>query len=200
MTEGPGKRSTYHLTDEKQLEALAHPVRARLLRILRTDGAATASGLAAKVGESSGVTSYHLRKLADVGLVAEDVERGTRRERWWVSAHTATDWSPADFLGNPDAHRSTVSLRRELHRWQSRLLDQWLDDEPEWDAEWVRAAGFSDDLLVLTPMQARAMVRELWAVVQRYRAEPPTSEDETPEAARVVWFSHVVPVRGELPL
>jgi len=88
------ERATYQLTDPAALEALAHPLRNRLLGLLRTDGPATASGLAQRVGESSGVTSYHLRKLAEVGFVEEETERGTKRERWWRSVHTATTWSP----------------------------------------------------------------------------------------------------------
>jgi DNA-binding transcriptional ArsR family regulator len=65
-----------------ELRALAHPLRLRLLEVLR-EGPATASGLARALGESSGATSYHLRVLAGVGLVAEEPERGNGRERWW---------------------------------------------------------------------------------------------------------------------
>src|SRR3954451_21753322 len=100
------ERPTYHVQDPEALEALAHPLRGRLLGLLRSDGPATARGLATQVGESSGVTSYHLRKLADAGFVEEDAGRGTRRERWWRAVHTATSWSPSDFLRNAEAHRA----------------------------------------------------------------------------------------------
>jgi DNA-binding transcriptional ArsR family regulator len=191
----PGK--TFTVTDERALTALAHPLRLRLLGMLRAEGPATASGLAQRVGESSGVTSYHLRKLADVGLVEEDEERGTRRERWWRSAHEATNWSNADFLGNPEAHRLTVSMRRELYRWQWRLLEQWLAEEGDWDKAWVDAAGLSDSLLLMTPESLRAMTAEIGAIVRRYRDAPPPATSDT---ARVVWLQHTVPIRGELPL
>lgn len=168
------------------------------MRILRADGPATASGLAKRVGESSGLTSYHLRHLAVAGLVEEETDRGTRRERWWRSAHELTQWSPAEFIGNPEAHRATVAMRREVYRWQSRLLEQWLSEEADWDKAWVDAAGSSDDLLVLTPEQLRAMSQEIWKVVQRYKAEPsPAGNGDT---ERVVWLQHTVPIRGELPL
>jgi DNA-binding transcriptional ArsR family regulator len=192
------ERSMYHLADERALEVLAHPLRLRLLALLRSEGPATATRLAERVSESSGVTSYHRRKLAEVGLVAEDEERGTRRERWWRSVHQGTRFSAADFLGNPDAHRATVSMRREIYRWQRRMLDQWLAEESEWDEAWVDVAGWSDDLLWLTPGQTRAMTEEIWAVVQRYRDAGADPED--PDTERVVWLEHVVPVRGELPL
>ena len=89
-------------------------------------------------------------------------------------------------------------MRREIYRWQSRLIDQWLAQETEWDEAWVDAAGHSDSLLLMTPESAKAMSDEIWEVVQRYRGQPPPAE--TPHAARVVWLQHLVPVRGELPL
>lgn len=191
------ERKIVHITDERVLEALAHPLRSRLVGLLRVDGPATATQLGNRLGESSGVTSYHLRKLADVGLVAEDVERGTRRERWWRAAHDATHWSAEDFLGNPRAHRATIEMRRNYYRWQARLLEQRLLEEEEWDPAWVKAATDSDDHLVLTPGQVEAMTAEIWDVVQRYRA---AGDPEAPEATRVIWLHHVVPIFGELPL
>jgi DNA-binding transcriptional ArsR family regulator len=192
------KEKLFELLDERSLNAMAHPLRMRLLVILRSDGPATATRLAERVGESSGLTSYHLRKLAEVGLVAEDADRGTKRERWWRAAHELTQWSPSTFLGNPQAHQATVSIRREIYRWQWRLLEQWLARENEWDKAWVDAAGVSDSLLTLTPESARAMSTEIWAVIQRYRDNPAPAEAS--DAARVVWFQHLVPIDGELPL
>ena len=66
----------------REVRALAHPLRLRLLESLG-DGPATASMLARELGESSGATSYHLRALAAAGLIVEDFERRKGRERWW---------------------------------------------------------------------------------------------------------------------
>lgn len=177
---------------------MAHPLRVRLQRILRADGPATATHLSERIGESTGLISYHLRKLAEVGLVEEDVERGTRRERWWRSVHEISEASAARFLGDPAAHRASVEVRREVYRWQFRLLEQWLAEEAEWGEAWVDAAGPSDDALLLTPEETHAMSQEIWAIVQRYRGLHSSEED--PAVAKVVWLQHVVPVRGELPL
>lgn len=193
----PRERSTVHI-DERSMRALAHPLRVRLQRILRAEGPATATRLAERVGESSGLISYHLRKLAEVGLVEEEVERGTRRERWWRSVHEISEASAARFLGDPAAHQASVEVRREVYQWQFRLLEQWLTEEAEWDGAWVDAAGPSDDALFLTPDEARAMSQEIWAIVQRYRSRH--SSEDGPDTARVVWLQHLVPVRGELPL
>ena len=202
MTDAVPERPTYRVQDAAALEALAHPLRGRLLGLLRADGPATASGLAEKVKESSGVTSYHLRKLAEVGFVEEEAGRGTKRERWWRAVHTSTTWSPSDFLGNPEAHKASVSVRREWYRWQQRLLDQWMAEEPEWEPEWVDVAASSDDLLVLTTEEAEALHTELWDTVQRYRNASIAQgrEPGVDGAERVVVLLHTVPIRGEWPL
>ena len=50
--------------DVAALRALGHPVRLRILGLLRADGPATATALAQRLGLNSGATSYHLRQLA----------------------------------------------------------------------------------------------------------------------------------------
>ena len=183
--------------DDDSVQLLAHPLRLRLLALLRADGPSTATRLGARVDESSGVTSYHLRKLAEAGFIEPDPGHASRRDRWWRAAQSSTRLSPADFVGNPDAHRAGVSLRREIHRWQQRLVEQWLAEEVDWDKSWIDAAGSSDRVLRLTPAQAQALHDEILDVVQRYSDDEPPEDD--PDAARVVWFQHLVPVR-ELPL
>ncbi len=71
----------------QQLRALTHPVRLRMLGILRTEGPATATVLAQRLGLNTGATSYHLRQLAQHGFIDDDAERGNGRERWWRAAH-----------------------------------------------------------------------------------------------------------------
>src|SRR5436190_21425487 len=68
--------------DAAQLRALAHPLRLQLLEVLHSEGPATASQLARRLGESSGATSYHLRALHRAGMV-EEAEQRNACERWW---------------------------------------------------------------------------------------------------------------------
>jgi len=75
------------LVTPTNVRSLAHPIRMTLLRLLREDGPSTATALGARIGHSSGVTSYHLRMLAEAGFINEDRERGTGRERWWRAEH-----------------------------------------------------------------------------------------------------------------
>lgn len=74
-------------------DPLRHPLRQRLLRLLQTSGPSTATKLAELTGESSGLTSYHLRQLATAGLVVETGHNG--RQRWWQAAANAPTTRPS---------------------------------------------------------------------------------------------------------
>ena len=63
------------------------------------------TALAEKLGTNTGATSYHLRQLAEVGLVAEDPDRGTSRQRWWQAAHDMSHFDPTDFDDRPGRPR-----------------------------------------------------------------------------------------------
>ena len=62
---------------------LANPLRRRILSHLEQHQEANSTSLAQALGESTGTTSYHLRKLAEQGFVAEIPEKSGGRERWW---------------------------------------------------------------------------------------------------------------------
>ena len=64
-------------------QTLTHPVRLRLLNYLRQYREANSTSVAKALGESTGTTSYHLRKLAELHLIEEIPERSAGRERWW---------------------------------------------------------------------------------------------------------------------
>src|SRR5688500_7119435 len=82
--------------DATSLRVLAHPLRSRLLSQLRIGGPATATDLAAELGTNSGATSYHLRKLESVGLVA-DTGEGEGKRRLWRAATDFHSYYPSDF-------------------------------------------------------------------------------------------------------
>jgi DNA-binding transcriptional ArsR family regulator len=62
---------------------LANPLRRRILSHLQQHREANSTSLARALGESTGTTSYHLRKLAEQGFVAEVPGKSDGRERWW---------------------------------------------------------------------------------------------------------------------
>ena len=62
------------ITDARVLVAMAHPLRRRLLNMLKVDGPSTASVLSERTGQAVGNVSHHLRSLAAAGLIEEAPE------------------------------------------------------------------------------------------------------------------------------
>jgi DNA-binding transcriptional ArsR family regulator len=176
--------------DARQLRVLAHPLRSRLLGALRFHGPATATQLAARLGTNSGATSYHLRQLADAGLVEDDAVRSSGRERVWRAAHDATSWISTDFDDDPDARAADDWLVRHQSRTMAGWVDDWLDARGECSVEWRRAADQSDYHLDLTAEQLATLAGELHAVVRRYVA---AQEDGAPGAERVTVLLQAFP-------
>jgi DNA-binding transcriptional ArsR family regulator len=172
------------VTDAQTLKALAHPLRARILGMLRLEGPSTSSRLAQRVGESSGVTSYHLRQLAAHGFVAEVADRGTRRERWWQAQHTMTSWEPAQIADQPGGLEASQQMHRMQVEGFGRELAAWLAAPS--DPQWAAVAGLSDYVLHLTPAQTRQLLDELYAVLDRWSE---THREAAPGSALVNVFT-----------
>lgn len=159
---------THEITTEDELRALAHPLRLRILGLLRVDGPATASGLGERLGESSGVTSYHLRYLAQRAFVEEAPELGTKRERWWRASEQMTEWNSADFLDSPGGRAADLTFRREALRYSRSVVDNWLIEETTWPREWVGAAIMSDVVLQLSLEQLQELDEDYRRLLEKY--------------------------------
>lgn len=145
------------------LRALSHPVRLRMLGLLRTEGPATATSLAQRLGLNTGATSYHLRQLAQHGFIEDDPERGTGRDRWWRAAHDATR-TDFDGAGTSDedveAYLATVALLYG-DRLRAAVAERaFLPDE------WRSVGTLSDWEIRLTPARADALVLSLAEMIE----------------------------------
>ena len=161
------------LTELRQMRALAHPLRLRLLGLLRIDGPATATTLGGEVDESPALVSYHLRTLATHGFIIEAPELARDgRERWWRVAHPGMTWEPAKFLDTPERAAVAGALISGIAERYAEAAQRWLADAPNWPEEWVAASDMSDWMLELTHEQVDRMREELVAVVERYEATP----------------------------
>lgn len=154
--------------DATSLRVLAHPLRSRLLSTLRVGGPATATDLAAALDTNSGATSYHLRKLESVGLVT-DTGEGEGKRRLWRAATDFHSYYPSDFAGDEDSETALNWLARDYVRHFSQQAERWVDASPSWPPAWQDACGSSDDMVLLTSEQLRAMREEIGEVVARYR-------------------------------
>jgi DNA-binding transcriptional ArsR family regulator len=111
-----------------ELRALAHPLRIEIYDILSQFGPQTASSLAEQLGESSGVTSYHLRALAKHELIREVVGRGTARERWWERPAGPVTITNPEAVKTPAGRVATEILVGELYRKRHEQLMQFVTE------------------------------------------------------------------------
>ncbi|HEU4808572.1 MAG TPA: helix-turn-helix domain-containing protein [Homoserinimonas sp.] len=150
MNSKPGARRD-RVVDLDSLKALAHPLRVQIFDALSMYGPATASGLAERLGESSGATSYHLRQLEKHAFVQEVVGKGTERERWWERAPGGVTVEPGDFADSPSGREASRMVIREWGAARERLLrafeERGYDELP---AEWVAASMVSSSNYRLT--------------------------------------------------
>ena len=173
--------------DPRGLKVLAHPLRSRLLTALRMNGPATATALAQALETNTGATSYHLRRLAAVGLV-EEAEGGHGRERWWRAATEMHSWTERDVAGDPDGQAATDWLRRHYHHLFMERYQSWLDAQGTWPLEWQDAAGASDYAFRLSPARLVAFNAEVNALFERFRAMP-SDHPEDEEVVQVYLYA-----------
>ncbi|MGK3961059.1 helix-turn-helix domain-containing protein [Sorangium sp. So ce118] len=169
------------------LRALSHPVRLRMLGLLRSEGPATATTLAARLGLNTGATSYHLRQLAQHGFIVDDEGRGNARDRWWKAAHRSTRTAPAD---DPDAQAAQDAFLRAVAVVHAEQLQRAVEEAELLPARWRRASTASDWALRLTPRRAQALVEALEALVEG------AEEDDDPDAGEFVVMLHAFPRPG----
>jgi DNA-binding transcriptional ArsR family regulator len=184
---------TTHL-NAAQMRILAHPIRSRLLGLLRVEGPSTSSRLAARLATNSGSTSYHLRRLADVGLVTEDQQLGTERERWWRAVHTMHSWKESEHDADPDTRAAADWLLRHAHRRYAHHVEGWHDVRTDWPVEWRDAADQSDYLIRVTAPQLAELNRRVADLVEQYSH---ASDEQAGEQVTILYYSFP---RRDVPL
>jgi DNA-binding transcriptional ArsR family regulator len=160
--EAPDGEQESRTLDMTSLKALAHPLRVQILDTLSQYGESTASGLAERLGESSGATSYHLRQLARHGFVREVEGKGTARERWWQR-------TPGGISLNPRHVSDTVAGRAAadlvMRQWQqnkeSLVTDFMMHGVDVLPAGWLDAAITSSANVRLTAEQLEELTTDI---------------------------------------
>jgi DNA-binding transcriptional ArsR family regulator len=177
--------------DAAALKALAHPLRIELWELLREHGAATATQLAERTGQNTGVVSYHLRQLAGSGLIEEaegrSPGRGKGRERWWRAIPGGFSFRPD--LVAADAAPAAELLVGEMVRRRTEELIAFQRNAPTLPEEWVAASVNSSYTLRMTAKRLAEFTAEVRAVIERY-----ASDEEVPGTAAVAVQFHAFPV------
>ena len=168
--------------DTESLRALAHPMRNRMLGLLRVYGPQTATTLAERLGVNTGATSYHLRQLADAGLVVEDDTRGNARDRWWKSAHQGTDFDKSKLIeAEPEL---AMGFLHGIGQTYAENMFGFIDSMETLAPEWREASLLADYFFHLRPEQLQSMMEEIVAVFEKYRTPDLTAP--LPEGAKQV--------------
>jgi hypothetical protein len=155
------------IVEPEALEALAHPVRLELINHLMSAGPATASACARAVGDTPSNCSYHLRVLAQVGLVGE-VASADGRERPWEALITGFDTGSdgsSEKMTPQESRLLAVSLQRD-----QRLVRDYMarrDGEP---SRWREADFYGSYTLALTPAELSDLSTRLDALLRPYIA------------------------------
>lgn len=159
-----------HVLSSESLKSLAHPLRVRIYDELSAYGPLTASGLAERLGESSGATSYHLRQLGRSGLVREVHARGTGRERWWERTPGSIAIPDPRSLPPGSAERLAAKLvEDESYRSRERNFHEFLaDGDQVFGQEWLDIATSDTINLRLTPDELHGLIADIDVVLMKY--------------------------------
>ncbi|MGC4749601.1 winged helix-turn-helix domain-containing protein [Micromonospora sp. DT201] len=194
MSEEVPERSI-KLTDPRTLRAYAHPLRMRLIGLLRSDGPMTATQAAARLDDNVPNCSFHLRQLAKYGF-AERVAGADARERPWRATTQYTSWD--DDSDDPVMKAATDQLNSVMLALFVQRAQDYLAVRGDEPVEWRAAAGFGDALLHVTATELRELTEEVDALLARYderRADPASR----PPGSRPVQIIQMAVPRGPVP-
>ena len=172
------------------MRALAHPTRLAILSQLQAHGPSTATVLAPQVGATPSVTSWHLRHLAEHGLVRDADVESDGRQRWWEAVGRGFRFTPT-----PDgADRDAATLLSRVMADQARDLPQrWANEvEPLLEEQWRRSAGLSNTTIVVTAdelAQVEAAVEEVLAPFVLRKSD----KERVPDSRSVRMLRYVLP-------
>lgn len=161
--------------DVTQLKALSHPVRMRILGLLRTLGPATATLVAERLGLNSGATSYHLRQLAEHGFIEDATDLGNKRERWWRAVSQVTSVPEPD---DPDdeGRDATDAFHHMVVGQQAQRMQTAAERRGGEPQEWRVVTSISDAAVAVTAEQAREIQHRfealIWEVMGEYGRKP----------------------------
>ena len=182
------------VTDARVLAAMAHPLRRRLMDVLRVHGPATASSLAERTDQHVGNVSHHIRALAEVGLVEEAPELAKdRRERWWRLVARSLRWSGEALSGDPADEaiaQAVQSLTLDRHSGHVRAWFAAADEERD---PWRSTAFTSEKWLHLTPDELGELSREIGELLARWSGRE--RSDDCQRRETVLVFTYGIPAR-----
>jgi DNA-binding transcriptional ArsR family regulator len=158
-------------------QTLTNPVRRRILGFIGQHLEANSTSVAKALGESTGTTSYHLRKLAEQHLIEEIPERSSGRERWWRTL-------PLDHRPAAPGER-TPEEQTALRRFRAQQLSADIELALRAEEEFGGPDGWVEGMRTgcyMTKDEVLAFFDEYMALLRKYGH----SRDDAPEGARLM--------------
>jgi DNA-binding transcriptional ArsR family regulator len=173
----------------RSMRALAHPVRLAILSRLQGAGPSTATALAPLVGATPSVTSWHLRHLAEHGLVRDADVEADGRQGWWEAVGSGFRYTAEDEAGLDAASL----LSRVLMDQAADLPDRWVREvEPLLEVEWRRSAGLSNTTIEVTAAELAEVESAIEELLAPYVLRKGVKESAA-GARRVRMLRYVLP-------
>jgi DNA-binding transcriptional ArsR family regulator len=177
MTELPPRK---RIRDADLMRALAHPLRSALLYYLSAVGPRTASECAEAVDSSASNCSWHLRQLAQFGMV-ERADGTDGRERPWRATQVGLELG--EFDEDPAVRGAQLAVVGTTLAHEQELTQRFLDTTGRLEPEWREAASLGTYSLTVTAEELKHLVAAVDALIRPFVSPIRT---DAPAAARHV--------------
>lgn len=163
------------------LKAFANPLRRRILRLFSRHENLRAADIAAELEVAANSVSFHLRALADAGLIVEAPEHARdRRDRVWTSRKGALNvGGPENPVVDEALGTAVISAIAEEHQDLFRRVIAWTPEYVSGRTAEVHAT-FSQRTIRLTEAEFEAAMERVNAVL----GEAQEGHDEADPAGR----------------
>ncbi|GAA2755562.1 ArsR/SmtB family transcription factor [Actinopolymorpha rutila] len=164
----PGRRRRSQLTleDPRAIRALSHPARLTVIDELYGGRVATSTELAELTGLTPSAMSYHLRALAELGIVERDESAADGRARPWRAAAKALNVSS---LATRAQQAAVTLLSGALLDAQRAELDAYVAGESTLQAEWRGKVGLDTGTAYLTAAETEQLLTALHAAAEPFQ-------------------------------
>lgn len=169
-----------------------HPVREALLELIRRDGVVTATDAARELGGSTGLYSFHLRRLARYGLIEEAPARRGRVRPWRLADRGAAG-PPHGVQAGPADPAGPAELGVMARGLEDESYQRWLEQRQAAPEQWRRDEVLSQ-VLYLTPEEMTGVADVIRAVIGQYRHREDAPSARPAGAAPVAVVARLFPL------
>lgn len=174
------------------MKAMSHPLRWRILAVVNGLGHARSTDIATELDVPVNSVSFHVRSLADVGILVEAPELAKdARERVWKLGPPTIN-ADMDLLKSDPAYRTSAAASIGLiYSEVQKAITAAMSAGPE------TLTHSEATSLRLTRHQARAMTLRLHAILEEFDADPVkaaagTDTDEDPDDTRTSIYTGLI--------